>query len=148
MQTEIAPMEIHARAIMERPSPCSNGCGLQKSPAVGYCALFPTPACARLDRNKPAGLRPMLWPRVYADLRTAGVRGEDAVKYRLRGDDQMNDEEPPRFRAVARRAAELARASGASLREGDLHSDKAIKHWARHYCDGSTRAVAVPTRAK
>ncbi len=51
----------------------------------------------------------MLWPRVYADLRMAGVRGEDGGTS-TRGDDQMNDEEPLRS-AAARRAAELPRAA-------------------------------------
>ncbi|AMC63043.1 Hypothetical protein ERS007663_01258 [Mycobacterium tuberculosis] len=83
MQTEIAPMEIYVpgrswsdlrRAAM--------AAGLQEI-AGGRLILrfFPTPACARLTEQNLQGFRSMLWPRVYADLRTAGVRGEDAAEH-------------------------------------------------------------------
>jgi hypothetical protein len=42
---------------------------------------YPTPAGAALTELRPNGFRTMLWPRVYADLRTTGVRGEDAAEH-------------------------------------------------------------------
>jgi hypothetical protein len=41
---------------------------------------FPTPAGATVTSEIAPGLRSVLWPRAYADLRTAGVRGEDAAE--------------------------------------------------------------------
>jgi hypothetical protein len=41
---------------------------------------FPTPAGATVTTQLRPGLRSVLWPRAYADLRTAGVRGEDAAE--------------------------------------------------------------------
>ena len=41
---------------------------------------FPTVAVRRLTRNMN-GLRVAPWPRVYADLRTSGVRGEEAAEH-------------------------------------------------------------------
>jgi len=41
---------------------------------------FPTPVTQRL--STPVGdLRVAPWPRVYADLRSAGVRGEEAAEH-------------------------------------------------------------------
>lgn len=42
--------------------------------------LFPTPATERLS-TRSDGLCIVSWPRVYADLRTVGVRGEDAAEH-------------------------------------------------------------------
>lgn len=43
---------------------------------------FPTLVGARLTTNRnDQGFRSMLWPRVYADLRTVGARGEDAAEH-------------------------------------------------------------------
>jgi len=41
---------------------------------------FPTPATRKLTRTT-AGIRIAPWPRVYADLRTIGVRGEEAAEH-------------------------------------------------------------------
>lgn len=41
---------------------------------------FPTPTTRRLARNN-GGLTIAPWPRVYADLRTVGVRGEDSAEH-------------------------------------------------------------------
>jgi hypothetical protein len=41
---------------------------------------FPTIAVSRLIKRLD-GLRVAPWPRVYADLRTAGVRGEEAAEH-------------------------------------------------------------------
>jgi hypothetical protein len=42
---------------------------------------FPTPASTKVTTEIRPGLRSVLWPRAYADLRTAGVRGEDAAEH-------------------------------------------------------------------
>lgn len=42
---------------------------------------FPTPANGIVTRQIRPGLTSVLWPRAYADLRTSGVRGEDAAEH-------------------------------------------------------------------
>jgi hypothetical protein len=42
---------------------------------------FPTPANGAVTSQIKPGLISVLWPRAYADLRTAGVRGEDAAEH-------------------------------------------------------------------
>jgi hypothetical protein len=42
---------------------------------------FPTPANGAVTEQIEPGLMSVLWPRVYADLRTTGVRGEDAAEH-------------------------------------------------------------------
>jgi hypothetical protein len=42
---------------------------------------FPTPANGTVTEQIKPGLISVLWPRAYADLRTAGVRGEDAADH-------------------------------------------------------------------
>ena len=49
---------------------------------------FPTPAEAALSTELRPGFWSVPWPRVYADLRATGVRGEDAAEY-LR--DELGD---------------------------------------------------------
>jgi hypothetical protein len=83
-QTEIAPMEVYLPA---------RGWGdLRRGAAVaglremdgGRLLLrpYPTPAGATLTLElDTTGFRTVLWPRVYADLRTVGVRGEDAAEH-------------------------------------------------------------------
>ncbi len=44
--------------------------------------LFPSAATARLSA-RANGLRVAPWPRIYADVRTVGVRGEDAAEHLL-----------------------------------------------------------------
>lgn len=51
---------------------------------------FPTPAGHKLTTSDKDDFRSMLWPRVYADLRMTGVRGEDAAAH-LR-EEMMNNE--------------------------------------------------------
>jgi hypothetical protein len=83
LQTEIAPMEIYVpgrswsdlrRAAMAAKLQEIEGGRLILRP-------FPTPAGARVTKRDTEGVRSMLWPRVYADLRTVGVRGEDAAEH-------------------------------------------------------------------
>lgn len=42
---------------------------------------FPTPAAAKLTEPIADGLRSVLWPRTYADLRISGVRGDEAADH-------------------------------------------------------------------
>lgn len=42
---------------------------------------FPTTTTRRLAAKTDSGLRVAPWPRVYADLRTTGVRGEEAAEH-------------------------------------------------------------------
>jgi len=82
-QTAIAPMEIYV--------PGRTPSGLRRVAIVGglkeieggrlLLRPFPTPAGAMLTKQDRKGFRSMLWPRVYADLRTTGVRGEDAAEH-------------------------------------------------------------------
>ena len=83
MQTEIAPMEIYVAG--RTPSDLQRAAlaaGLQQIQG-GRLVLrpFPTPVGAELTEKPTAGLQSMLWPRVYADLRTTGVRGEDIAEH-------------------------------------------------------------------
>ena len=83
MQTELAPLEIYVSA--RTPSDLhrvANSAGFKQIDG-GRLLLrpFPTPAADHLSVTLPGGLRSMLWPRVYADLRTSGVRGEDVAEH-------------------------------------------------------------------
>jgi hypothetical protein len=83
VQTEIAPMEIYVSA--RAPSDlrrAAAAAGLREI-AGGRLLLrpFPTPAGDAVTAVLTKGFRSVLWPRVYADLRTAGVRGEDAAEH-------------------------------------------------------------------
>jgi hypothetical protein len=49
---------------------------------------FPTPANGKVTTEIRPGVMSVLWPRAYADLRLAGVRGEDAAEH-LR--EEMSD---------------------------------------------------------
>lgn len=82
VQTEIAPLEIYVQgktwSDLRRASVAVN----LKEIEGGRLVLrpFPTPAGATLTQPIN-GLMSMLWPRVYADLRTTGVRGEDTADH-------------------------------------------------------------------
>ena len=87
VQTEIAPMEIYVSA--RTPGDLRRAAataGLQEING-GRLTLrpFPTPAGSTLTVAIAIAiddqLRSVLWPRVYADLRTTGVRGEDAAEH-------------------------------------------------------------------
>ena len=83
-QTEIAPLEIYVSGkTWSDVRRAALAAGLQEMDG-GRLVLrpFPTPAGAILTETIAEGLlRSMLWPRVYADLRIAGVRGEDAAEH-------------------------------------------------------------------
>jgi hypothetical protein len=83
IQTEISPMEIYVSG--RAPSDlrrAADAAGLREIDG-GRLLLrpFPTPAGAQLTQEDADGFRSMLWPRVYADLRITGVRGEDAAAH-------------------------------------------------------------------
>lgn len=82
-QTEVSPMEIYvAGRTWSDLRRAAQLAGLQE--IVGGRLMlrpFPTPAGATLTDEHIEGFRSMLWPRVYADLRTSGVRGEDAAEH-------------------------------------------------------------------
>lgn len=83
VMTEVAPMEVYVagntpgdlrRALFAVGLKEIQGGRLQLRP-------FPTPAGARVTTELGHGLHSVLWPRAYADLRTVGVRGEDAAEH-------------------------------------------------------------------
>ena len=93
LQTEVSPLEVYVSG--RTPSDLGRAAyaaGLK--PIDGGRLLlrpFPTPAGDKLTMvDNVHGLRSMLWPRVYADLRTTGVRGEDAAQH-LR-EEKMSDD--------------------------------------------------------
>lgn len=91
-QTAIAPMEIYVPGRTASDLHRVAMAGGLKEIEGGRLLLrpFPTPAGATLTRQDPNGFWSMLWPRVYADIRTTGVRGEDAAEH-LR--EEMNKRE-------------------------------------------------------
>jgi hypothetical protein len=83
VMTEITPMEVYVtgktpgdlrRAMFAAGLKEIDGGRLQVRP-------FPTSAGSRVTTEIMPGLYSVLWPRAYADLRTAGVRGEDAAEH-------------------------------------------------------------------
>lgn len=83
IMTEVTPMEVYVtgktpgdlrRALFAADLKEMEGGRLQLRP-------FPTPAGPGVTAEISPGLRSVLWPRAYADLRTAGVRGEDAAEH-------------------------------------------------------------------
>lgn len=83
MQTELAPLEMYVSA--RTPSELRRVAETAElSPIDGgrlFLRPFPTPAADRLTVMLSGDLRSTLWPRVYADLRTTGVRGEEAAEH-------------------------------------------------------------------
>jgi hypothetical protein len=83
VMTEITPMEVYVagktpgdlrRILFPAGLKEIEGGRLQLRP-------FPTPVGTRVTAEIRPGLRSVLWPRAYADLRTVGVRGEDAAEH-------------------------------------------------------------------
>ena len=83
IQTEVAPLEIYVAA--KAPSDLRRAANVARLTEMDGGRLllrpFPTPAGPALTTDLAAGLRSVLWPRAYADLRTTGVRGEDAAEH-------------------------------------------------------------------
>lgn len=81
--TEVTPMEVYVSG--RTPSDLRRAAtvvGLRDIEG-GRLILrpFPTPAGAAVTAEIAPGLRSVLWPRAYADLRQAGVRGEGAAEH-------------------------------------------------------------------
>lgn len=81
--TEVTPLEIYVagrtRGDLRRAAAAA---GIREIDG-GRLVIrpFPTPAADRVTRQVKPGLISVLWPRAYADLRIAGVRGEDAAEH-------------------------------------------------------------------
>ena len=82
-QTEVAPLELYvAGKTWSDVRRAALVAGLQEMDGGRLLMRpFPTPAGAHVTEPIAEGLFSMLWPRVYADLRNSGVRGEDAAEY-------------------------------------------------------------------
>ena len=82
-QTEIAPLEIYVAG--RTPGDLRRAAAAADLREIGGGRLvlrpFPTPVSAALTITVPGEMRSAFWPRVYADLRTTGVRGEDAAEH-------------------------------------------------------------------
>jgi hypothetical protein len=81
--TEVSPLEVYVSG--RTPSDlgrAASAAGLRAMEG-GRLLLrpFPTPAGDKLTTSDRDDFRAMLWPRVYADLRVTGVRGEDAADH-------------------------------------------------------------------
>jgi hypothetical protein len=83
VMTEVTPIEVYVagttpgdlrKALFAADLKEIEGGRLQLRP-------FPTPAGSRVTTEIRPGLRSVLWPRAFADLRTAGVRGDDAAEH-------------------------------------------------------------------
>ncbi|CRK59134.1 hypothetical protein [Alloactinosynnema sp. L-07] len=83
MQTQVAPLEIYVegRTIVELIA-AGDKAGLVPVPG-GRLRLRPFPSAGTAELSAPVdiGLVCVPWPRAYADLRIAGVRGEDAAEH-------------------------------------------------------------------
>lgn len=80
--TDIGTGEVFV-AGRTRPDLLAAAEGVSARPMEGgrlLLRLFPSPATERLS-TRSDGLCIVPWPRVYADLRTVGVRGEDAAEH-------------------------------------------------------------------
>ncbi len=94
-------MEIYVLESWSDASPVQLAAGLQENRRRSVdVRFFPTPA--RLTEQNLQGFRSMLWP-VYADHAQPASAAETRRGILREGDDQVNDEEPPRS-AAARRA--------------------------------------------
>lgn len=81
--TEVSPMEIYVTgATFSDMRQVASFAGLREM-SGGRLLLrpFPTPANGTVTMQISQGLTSVLWPRAYADLRTTGVRGEDAAEH-------------------------------------------------------------------
>jgi hypothetical protein len=81
--TEVTPMEVYVSARTRAELRWAAGlAGLQEMEG-GRLLLrpFPTTASAAMTTEISPGLQSVPWPRAFADLRAAGVRGEDAAEH-------------------------------------------------------------------
>jgi hypothetical protein len=83
VMTEVTPMEIYVTG--RTPGDLRRAAAVAGFREIdgGRLVLrpFPTPANGAVTREIRPGLTSVLWPRAYADLRTVGIRGEDAAEH-------------------------------------------------------------------
>jgi hypothetical protein len=81
--TEVSPMEIYVGARTPGDLRKVAGAAGMRESEGGRLVLrpFPTPANGKITFEPRPGLFSVLWPRAYADLRVAGVRGEEAAEH-------------------------------------------------------------------
>lgn len=83
MLTEVTPMEIYVTA--STPGDLRHVAAMAGMREIDGGRLllrpYPTPAKSAVTTEIRPGLISVLWPRAYADLRTTGVRGEDAAEH-------------------------------------------------------------------
>jgi hypothetical protein len=81
--TQIAPLEIYVEAASSADLQLAAREIGARAVEGGRLLLraFPGSATERLSETVGDGVRCVPWPRVYADLRQAGVRGEDAAEH-------------------------------------------------------------------
>lgn len=83
MLTEIAPWEIYVSG--RTPGDLRRVAGIAGMREMNGGRLllrpYPTPANGKVANEIKPGLMSVLWPRAYADLRSTGVRGEDAAEH-------------------------------------------------------------------
>lgn len=83
MMTEVTPMEIYVTG--RTPGDLRHVAAVAGMREIvgGRLLLrpYPTPANGTVTMQVRPGLVSVLWPRAYADLRTTGVRGEDAAEH-------------------------------------------------------------------
>jgi hypothetical protein len=81
--TEVTPMEIYVAG--RTPADLRHAAAVAGMHEIDGGRLllrpFPTPANGTVTVQVQPGLTSVLWPRAYADLRTTGVRGEEAAEH-------------------------------------------------------------------
>lgn len=81
--TEVTPMEVYVTGRTPGDLRSAAAASGLREIDGGRLLLrpFPAPANGIVTTQIMPGLMSVLWPRAYADLRTAGVRGEDAAEH-------------------------------------------------------------------
>ena len=83
LQTQVAPMVVYVDAVSPATLAAAAETAGLKLIEGGRLELrpFPSPITRRLSAEVSPQLRSVPWPRVYADLRDTGVRGEEAAEH-------------------------------------------------------------------
>lgn len=83
LQTQVAPMVVYVDVVGLGALAAAAGTAGLKLMEGGRLQLrpFPSQITRRLSAELSPGLRSVPWPRVYADLRDTGVRGEEAAEH-------------------------------------------------------------------
>lgn len=129
--TEVAPLEIYVQAKSHadlRQTALAAGVS-ERNGGRRLLRPFPTPAGDALSSLEGTTCV-VCWPRVYADLRATGVRGEDAAEHlRARMAKAHDvDEEPERPTRGRRAAGQASRATELRSAIRDLGANSADDH--------------------